>query len=164
MLVTGLDAEGATAPRSVAFDPAAAGLRLVVISARPRSDGEPAPAWTPDPSDDARTEDAYEALVREDWEGVGRLLTASRCSGGGAQDPRQADVFVEGALSTGALGARATSPTTAVALVPARSLRDLRSTIVGACAQQGRLAPRFLTTGALPPAVARPESLLETSP
>jgi hypothetical protein len=76
------------------------------------------------------------------------------------REPADADLLVDSALATGALGGRATSSTTALALVPARSLRELRAAARHAFAERGRSAPRFLTTGALPPAAARPESLL----
>ena len=151
---------GSPEPHHIAFDPAAAGLRLVLMSARPGEAVAPMQHWTPDPSDDTRVAPAADAISRQDWHALGTLLTAAHHAGAAHREPAEADLLVDCALATGSLGGRATSSTTALALVPARSLHDLRSAAVHAFAGQGRPAPRFLTTGALPPAVARPESLL----
>ena len=144
----------------VAFDPTAAGLRLVLMSARPGGEASPRPRWAADPSDDARAGAAADAIASQDWPRLGTLLTAAHRAGLGLREPADADLLVDSALATGALGGRATSSTTALALVPARSLRELRAAARHAFAERGRSAPRFLTTGALPPATARPDSLL----
>jgi len=148
------------AARHVAFDPTAAGLRLVLMSARPDAGAPPRQRWAADPSDDARAGAAADAIASGDWPRLGSLLTAAHRAGVGLREPVDADLLVDSALATGALGGRATSSTTALALVPARSLRELRAAARHAFAERGRSAPRFLTTGALPPATARPDSLL----
>ena len=149
------------APRHVAFNPTAAGLRLVLMSARPGGEAPPRHHWAADPSDDVRAGAGADAIARQDWPRLGALLTAAHRAGLGLREPVEADLLVDSALAAGALGGRATSSTTALALVPARSLRELRAVARHAFAERGRSAPRFLTTGALPPAVARPDSLLE---
>ena len=151
---------GRAVARQVAFNPSAAGLRLVLMSARPGGGAPPRHRWAADPTDDARAGAAAGAIARQDWPELGTLLTAAHRAGVGLREPVDADLLVDSALATGALGARATSSTTALALVPARSLRDLRAAARHAFAERGRSAPRFLTTGALPPAAARPDSLL----
>jgi galactokinase len=148
------------AARHVAFDPTAAGLRFVLMSARPDGRTPPRQGWAGDPSDDARAVTAANAIAGGDWPRLGTLLTAAHRAGLGLREPVDADLLVDSALATGALGARATSSTTALAVVPARSLRDLRAAARHAFAERGRSAPRFLTTGTLPPATARPDSLL----
>jgi galactokinase len=158
MLITA----GSAVADHVAFDPAAAGLRLVLMSARPDGAATPPHGWTPDPSDGARVGAAAEAIAAQDWAALGTLFTTAHRAGLALRETVDADLLVDSALATGALGGRATSSTTALALVPARSLRDLRAAAGQAFAQQGRPAPRILTTGAFPPAVARPESLLES--
>jgi galactokinase len=150
-----------TVDHHVAFDPVAAGLRLVLMSARPDAAATPRHGWTPDPSDDARVGAAVEAIATQDWPALGTLFTTAHRASLALREPVDADLLVDSALATGALGSRATSSTTALALVPARSLRDLRAAAGHAFAQRGRSTPRVLTTGMLPPAVARPESLLE---
>ena len=157
MLITA----GSAVAHHVAFDPAAAGLRLVLMSARPDEATTPRQGWTPDPSDDARVGAAVEAIAGQDWTALGTLFTTAHRAGLALREPVDADLLVDSALATGALGARATSSKTAIALAPATSLRDLRAAALHAFARRGRLAPRFLTTGALPPAVERPDSLLE---
>jgi galactokinase len=156
MLVTA----GSAAGRHVVFDPTAAGLRLVLMSARPDGGTPSRHRWPAHPSDATRATSAADAIAGQDWPRLGTLLTAAHRAGLALREPADADLLVDSALATGALGGRATSSTTALALVPARSLRDLRAAARHAFAQQGRSAPRFLTTGALPPAVDRPESLL----
>jgi galactokinase len=157
MLITA----GSAAGDHIAFDPTAAGLRLVLMSARPDRAATPRDGWAPDPSDDARVGAAVKAIAVQDWPALGNLFTTAHRAGVGLREPVDADLLVDSALATGALGGRATSSTTAFALVPAQSLRDLRAAAAHAFAQRGRSAPRLLTTGLLPPAVARPESLLE---
>ena len=149
------------AARHVAFDPTAAGLRLVLMSARPDAGAPPRHRWAADPCDDARAGAAADAIARQDWPQLGTSLTAAHRAGLGLREPVDADLLVDSALATGALGGRATSSTTALALVPARSLRALRAAARHAFAERGRSAPRLLTSGALPPAAAGPDSLLE---
>jgi galactokinase len=151
---------GRGAARHVAFDPTAAGLRLVLMSARPDAGAPPRQRWAADPSDDARAGAAAAAIAAQDWPRLGTLLTAAHRAGLGLRDPVDADLLVDSALATGALGGRATSSTTAFALVPVRSLRDLRAAARHAFAERGRSAPRFLTTGALPPPAEGSDSLL----
>jgi galactokinase len=158
MLVTA----GSPAARHVVFDPTAAGLRLVLMSARPDGGTPARQRWPAHPSDAPRATIAADAIAGGDWPRLGTLLTAAHHAGLAVREPVDADLLVDSALATGALGGRATSPTTALALVPARTLRDLRAAARHAFAQRGRSAPRFLTTGALPPAAAQPESLLES--
>jgi galactokinase len=157
MLITA----GSAAGDHIAFDPTAAGLRLVLMSARPDGAATPRDGWTPDPSDEAGVGAAVKAIAAQDWPALGALFTAAHRAGVGLREPADADLLVDSAMATGALGGRTTSSTTAFALVPALSLRDLRAAAGHAFAQRGRSAPRFLTTGLHPPAVARPESLLE---
>jgi len=157
MLITA----GSAAGDHIGFDPTAAGLRLVLMSARPAG-AEARHGWTPDPSDDARVGAAVKAIAAQDWAALGNLFTTAHRAGLGLREPVDADLLVESALATGALGGRATSSTTAFALVPAGSLRGLRAAAGHAFAQRSRPAPRLLTTSMLPPAVTRPESLLES--
>lgn len=148
------------AARHVSFDPTAAGLRLVLMSARPDAGAPPRQRWAADPSDDARAGAGADAIAAGDWPRLGTLLTAAHRAGLGLREPVDADLLVDSALASGALGGRATSSTTALALVPARALRELRAAARHTFAERGRSAPRFLTTTALPPATARPDSLL----
>jgi len=155
-----------SSPLYARFDPGAAGLRLVVISARPIEAGVAPQRWTPDPSDDDRVAPGFEATAGRQWATLGSLLTASHQASRNARGVSDAgarvesDLAVESAMATGALGGRATSPATALVLMPTRSLGDLRAGVAGAFAERALPAPRFLTTGALPPAVTRLESLL----
>lgn len=153
---------GPTGPRHVAFDPAEAGLRLALMSARPGMAVAPMRQLATPASDAGRVPPAAEAIERQDWPALGAMLTASHEAGAAGRERVEADLLVECALAASGIGGRATSSTTALALVPARSLRDLRSIAARAFAAEGRPAPRMLTTGAFPPAVARPESLLGT--
>ncbi|HEX9314829.1 MAG TPA: hypothetical protein VGA71_05385, partial [Actinomycetota bacterium] len=65
------------AARHVAFDPTAAGLRLVLMSARPDGRTPPRQRWAADPSDDARAGAGADAIAGQDWPGLGTLLTAA---------------------------------------------------------------------------------------
>src|SRR5436190_551506 len=65
------------AARHVAFDPTAAGLRLVLMSARPDAGAPPRHRWAADPSDDARAGAGADAIAGQDWPGLGTLLTAA---------------------------------------------------------------------------------------
>jgi galactokinase len=156
-----LIAAGSPDAHHIPFDPAAAGLRLVLMSASPDDTATLRQALTPDSSDDARAGAAVDAIAAQDWPVLGTLLTTAHRAGLGLREPVDADLLVDSALAAGALGARATSSTTALALVPAPSLRDLRTAARHAFAERGRSAPRFLTTGILSPAAGPPESLLE---
>lgn len=149
-----------TSPSYVTFDPAAAGLRLAVISARPH--GEPPPARRPTSagSEDARVARAFEAIASGDWAALGSLLTRSHEAARRHGDPSEGDLIVAASLAAGALGGRATSPATALVLMPTAAIQPLRAAVGAAFAGRGLPSPRFLTTGALPPLTARPESLL----
>jgi galactokinase len=157
MLITA----GSAAVDHIAFDPTAASLRLVLMSVRPNGAATPPHGWTPDLSDDAGVGAAVKAIAAHDWAALGTLFTTAHRAALSLRDPVDADLLVDSALATGALGGRTTSSTTALALVPASSLRALRAAAGHAFTQRGRSAPRVLTTGMLPPAVSRPESLLE---
>jgi hypothetical protein len=130
------------------------------MSARPDGGAPPRQGWSADPSRAGWATAGADAIAGQDWPRLGTLLTAAHRADRALREPVDADLLVDSALATGALGGRATSSSTALALVPARTLRDLRAAAGRAFAQQGRSAPRFLTTGALPAAAARPESLL----
>jgi hypothetical protein len=147
------------------FDPAAVGVRLVAMTLRPVEPEAPDPEWEPDLSEDARVVDGFEALLAggpEGMERLGELLSESHQACHGRRERAAADRVVAMALSAGALGARATSPSTILALVPASALRSLRTAVVDAFRNRGLPVPRFLTTGAAAAAVSEPpESLLE---
>jgi len=138
-------------PVHIPFEPAAAGLRLVLIALRP-GDGGPVPRWQPDASDDARVDQAAGLLRAADpaelGPGLGALLTASHRACPGAGTAPEAELAVQSAIRSGALGARATSARGVLALVGAPSLRAVRGAVAQAFRARGLPVPRFLTTAA----------------
>ena len=138
-------------PVHIPFEPAAAGLRLVLIVLRP-GDGGPVPPWHPDASDDARVDRAAALLRAADpaelGPGLGALLTASHRACPGAATAPEAELAVQSAIRSGALGARATSARGVLALVTAPSLREVRRAVAAAFRARDLPAPRFLSTAA----------------
>jgi galactokinase len=162
MLVPAAAPGSQPSPRQAPFDPGAAGLRLVLMVLR--AGGEPSPPvnWSPDRSEDARVDEAFDVLSGGDGSlgaELGRLLTDSQKASLTARSPADADVAVDSALAAGAHGARATSSTTALALVPTRSLRAVRSAVAAAFHERGLPSPRLLATAAWA-AEAEGESLI----
>ena len=97
----------------------------------------------------ARVVEAEVALESGDWEGFGRLMTASHASLRDDYEVSVAelDVAVEAALEAGALGARMTGGGfggSAIALVPRDLDPAVRDSVLGAYAAQGWEPPRFL--------------------
>jgi hypothetical protein len=141
-------------PRQVLVAPPAARLRLVVISLRTGRD-EPRPGGAPrrgSTADGERAREAFDVLCHEapaSYAGsLGPLLTAAHAEDLAGREPLAADAAVSAALASGALGGRALSPTSALAVVTTDNLRALRSGIIAAFADRGEPAPRFLTTSA----------------
>jgi galactokinase len=105
-----------------------------------------------------RVEEAVTQLEAGDFEGVGRSFTASHAS---LRDDYEVscdelDAVVETALARGALGARMTGGGfggSAIALVPASRLADVREAVAATYADRGWPSPGFLT--AAPSAGAR---------
>ncbi len=90
----------------------------------------------------ARVQQVVEALDRDDWEAVGAAFAASHAS---MRDDfeiscGELDLVVETAVAEGALGARMTGGGfggSAIALVPARAVADVRAGVTGAFRDRG---------------------------
>ncbi len=125
--------------RMLPCDPAAAGLRLVVIDTRVRG------TLQPPITEHAPVEAAAASLEGGAIGALGPMLTAAHAAL--AADEVQ-DVAVSAALAAGALGARmiADGPGRPVlALLPARLLPEVRIAVSRAFAASGFRPPRFLT-------------------
>jgi hypothetical protein len=125
--------------RPLPFDPAAAGLRLVIIDTRVRDVPQPPAA------ESSALDQAAAALAAGDIEELGPMLTAAHR----ALDPDEVqEIAVSAALSAGALGARMITDgpgRPVLALVPAPRLAEVRSAVSGALKASGLRPARFLT-------------------
>ncbi|WP_148572300.1 galactokinase [Nocardioides caldifontis] len=100
-------------------------------------------------TEEVRVGQALDAVEARDWQGFGRLMTASHAS---LRDDyevscRELDVAVEAALDAGALGARMTGGGfggSAIALVPAGLGDTVRDAVTAAFADAGLAEPGFL--------------------
>jgi hypothetical protein len=125
--------------RSLPCDPAASGVRLVVIDTRVRGTAPP-PITEQSP-----VEAAAAALEAGRIEALGPMLTAAHAAL--APDEVQ-DIAVSAAFGAGALGARmiVDGPGRPVlALLPAQLLPEVRTAVSAAFAAGGFRPPRFLT-------------------
>ena len=143
------------APSVVGFEPPAAQLRVVVISLRASTEPrtaphEPAAPYDPEPADGTRAEEGFALLQGPEraaaGTGLGQLLTASHRQSQRSREPAEADQVVDLARAAGAFGARATSPTSALAIVPTGAVRQVRAAVTDFFVARGDAAPRFLTT------------------
>jgi hypothetical protein len=126
------------------FDPAAAGLRLMLIDTRVRGDVQvPEPEFSP-------MGDIRDALETGALEALGPMLTQAHAAQ--AADEAQ-DLAVSAALGAGAIGARMLTdgPGRPVcALLHAPRLPDVRAAVAAAFADRQLRAPRFLTVSPSP--------------
>lgn len=125
--------------RLLSFDPAAAGLRLLIIDTRVRGAAQ-LPGAEHSPVDDAAA-----ALEAGAIEALGPMLTAAHAA---LDSDDTQDVAVSAAVSAGALGARMITDgpgRPALALLPAQRLAQVRSAVSAALRARELRSPRFLT-------------------
>ena len=136
----------------VRFNPARAGVRLVVISLRASAQAPPAGHGERPVSEDAQAGEAFGLLRQAPSEagpGLGALLSAAHAAACAGREPVEADASVAVAMEAGALGARTITPDAAVAVVPTALVTAVRAAVVRSCRDRTGIRPRFLTTACL---------------